>query len=388
MTKQELLENFAKQYGNSAGAKVYFAPGRVNLIGEHIDYSGGHVLPCALTMGTYGVARLRRDDKVLFYSMNVPESGKRTYSLANCQEKQEEDWTNYCRGVIWAFEQKGFSLLQGMDVLFYGDLPSGAGLSSSASLEVLMGIILRDLYGFSVTNQEIALMGQKAEREFCGVNCGIMDQFAVALGKKNHALYLNTATGEYEYVPITLEHAKIVIANSNKKHNLNESKYNERRKECEKALQELQTVIGIRWLCDLDEETYSIYQCAIQDDRRKKRVRHAVCENARVEKAVMALRKNEWSEFGKLMNQSHHSLAEDYEVTGVEMDALAEAAWQQPEVFGSRITGGGFGGSTVSIVKESVIPSFIEQTGKYYTQKTGLMADFYVVEIGDGPMIQ
>lgn len=386
--KQKLLQEFENVYGDIEGAKVYFAPGRVNLIGEHIDYSGGCVLPCALTMGTYAVARKRKDNVLRFYSMNVSSAGVKEYTLSNHDKAEQEEWTDYPRGVIWAFAERGMVLPYGLDVLVYGDLPSGAGLSSSASLEVLTGFMLRDMFAFDVTNEELAFIGQQAENEFCGVNCGIMDQFAVAMGKKDYAIYLNTSNHQYEYVPIVLTDAKIVIANSNKKHRLNESKYNERRGECETALEELQQVIGIEHLCDLDETTYDAYQTAIKDETRQQRAHHAVHENQRVKKATEALQAGDVKTFGKLMNESHRSLSQDYEVTGEEMDALAEAAWKQEGVIGSRMTGGGFGGSTVSIVEEKYIDAFIEGAGRYYTEKTGLTADFYVVEIGDGPMVQ
>lgn len=386
--KEKLLQEFTKVYGKYPDVKVYFAPGRVNLIGEHIDYSGGHVLPCALTLGTYGAVRKRQDEKLRFYSMNFPAEGIKEYSIGAFNMEDEKDWTNYPRGVMWIFEEMGSKLPCGMDLLIYGDLPGGAGLSSSASLEVLTGFILQDLFGFQVTGEQLAVYGQRAENEFCGVNCGIMDQFAVAMGKRDHGIYLNTSDLSYEYIPVKLPGMKLVIANSNKKHSLNESKYNERRKECEKAREELQAVVGINHLCDLDEKTYDVYQAAIRDEIRQKRAHHAVYENSRTRKAVEALKANDIQTFGALMNESHRSLSEDYEVTGDEMDALVEAAWQQEGVIGSRMTGGGFGGSTISIVKEDCIDSFIEGVSRSYTEKTGLKADFYFVEIGDGPVLQ
>lgn len=386
--KEKLLQEFASIYGDTQGAKVYFAPGRVNLIGEHIDYSGGYVLPCALTLGTYGVARKRADDKIRLYSVNFREEGVREILLGNYQVENERDWTNYPKGVMWAFAEKGMALSCGLDLLVYGDIPAGAGLSSSASLEVLTGFILCDLYGFGLTGEELALLGQRAENEFCGVNCGIMDQFAVAMGKKDQAILLHTSDLSYEYIPVKLPGVKIVIANSNKKHSLNESKYNERRQECETALGELQKAIGINNLCDLDEKTFDAYQVMIKDEKRQQRAHHAVYENCRTRKAAEALRANDVVAFGERMKESHRSLSEDYEVTGEEMDALAEAAWQQEGVIGSRMTGGGFGGSTVSLVREAYLESFIEGTGRMYTEKTGLKADFYIVEIGDGPVLQ
>lgn len=386
--KEKLLQAFADQYGDAQDARVYFAPGRVNLIGEHIDYSGGYVLPCALTLGTYGVVRKREDEKICFYSMNFSEDGVKETHVGTYQIEDETDWTNYPKGVMWAFAEKGMKLSCGMDLLFFGDLPAGAGLSSSASLEVLTGFILCDLYGFEVSGEELALLGQRAENEFCGVNCGIMDQFAVAMGKKDQAILLKTSDLSYEYIPVKLPGVKIVIANSNKKHSLNESKYNERRQECDTALGELQQAIGINNLCDLDDKTFDAYQIMIKDETRQKRAHHAVYENERTKNAAEALRANDVLTFGQLMKESHRSLSEDYEVTGEEMDALAEAAWQQEGVIGSRMTGGGFGGSTVSLVREEYVDSFIKETGKLYTEKTGLKADFYLVEIGGGPMLQ
>lgn len=386
--KEKLLHNFTEIYGENSDVRVYFAPGRVNLIGEHIDYNGGRVLPCALTLGTYAAVRKRNDDRLRFYSMNFPEEGVIESKIGEYEANAEGRWTDYPMGVLWAFQENSMVPPCGMDLVIYGDLPGGAGLSSSASLEVLTGFILCDLFGFSVSCEQMALLGQRAENEFCGVNCGIMDQFAVAAGKRDHAIYLDTSGLQYKYIPIRLPDAKIVIANSNKKHSLNESKYNERRRECETALQELQQAIGIEHLCDLDEDTFEKYQVMIKDEIRRKRVRHAVYENARVKKAVEALAQNDIETFGKLMNESHHSMSEDYEVTGDVMDALAEAAWQQEGVIGSRMTGGGFGGSTVSIVRNDYIESFIQRTGKAYTAKTGLTADFYVVEIGGGPVVQ
>lgn len=386
--KEKMVHNFTEIYGENSDVRVYFAPGRVNLIGEHIDYSGGRVLPCALTLGTYAAVRKRNDDRLRFYSMNFPEEGVIESKIGEYEANAEGRWTNYPMGVLWTFQENSMVPPCGMDLVIYGNLPGGAGLSSSASLEVLTGFILCDLFGFSVSCEQMALLGQRAENEFCGVNCGIMDQFAVAAGKRDHAIYLDTSGLQYKYIPIRLPDAKIVIANSNKKHSLNESKYNERRRECETALQELQQAIGIEHLCDLDEDTFEKYQVMIKDEIRRKRVRHAVYENARVKKAVEALAQNDIETFGKLMNESHHSMSEDYEVTGDVMDALAEAAWQQEGVIGSRMTGGGFGGSTVSIVRNDYIESFIQRTGKAYTAKTGLTADFYVVEIGGGPVVQ
>ncbi|MDD3368706.1 MAG: galactokinase [Lachnospiraceae bacterium] len=383
--KQTVLAKFTEVFGDANGAKVYFAPGRVNMIGEHTDYNGGHVFPCALTIGTYGVARKRSDRKLRFYSMNFEQIGMLEASLDELKPDEKADWTNYPKGVMWAFEEKGDQIPCGMDLLLNGNIPNGSGLSSSASVEVLTGFILRDFFGFDMTNQDLALIGQYSENHFNGVNCGIMDQFAIAMGKKDHAIFLDTADLSYTYAPIKLENAKIVIACSNKKRGLGDSKYNERRSECETALAELQAVIGIETLGDLDEETFEKYKSAIKDEVRRKRAKHAVYENQRTMKAVEALKQNDVQKFGELMNASHISLRDDYEVTGEELDTLVEEAWKVEGVIGSRMTGAGFGGCTVSIVKDEQIAAFEEQVGKAYLEKIGYAADFYVVEIGDGP---
>ena len=385
--KQILLEKFEEIFGNSQDARVYFAPGRVNMIGEHTDYNGGHVFPSALTIGTYAVARKRNDKMLQFYSMNFQQLGVIGCPLENLKPEKEADWTNYPKGVMWAFGERGFEIPCGMDILLNGNIPNGSGLSSSASVEVVTGFILRDLFGFSVTNQDLALIGQYSENKFNGVNCGIMDQFAIAMGKKDNAIFLDTADLSYEYAPIKLKNAKIVIACSNKKRGLGDSKYNERRTECETALAELQKVVDIKSLGELSEEQFEQYKDAIKDPVRMKRARHAVYENQRTIQAVAALKEDNVKLFGELMNASHISLRDDYEVTGIELDTLVEAAWKQPGVIGSRMTGAGFGGCTVSIVEDAHIDEFIAQVGATYLDKIGYAADFYVVEIGDGPVI-
>ncbi|MBQ7781047.1 MAG: galactokinase [Lachnospiraceae bacterium] len=385
--KEKVLAKFAEVFGDAEGAKAYFAPGRVNLIGEHTDYNGGHVFPCALTIGTYGVARKRNDNKLRFYSMNFEKLGIIESSLDDLKPYKEADWTNYPKGVMWAFGEKGMKVSCGMDLLLNGNIPNGSGLSSSASVEVLTGFILRDLFGFAVTNLELALIGQFSENNFNGVNCGIMDQFAIAMGKEGHAIFLDTADLSYEYAPVKLDGAKIVIACSNKKRGLGDSKYNERRSECETALAELQKRADIKTLGELNEEQFEALDGAIDSAVRVKRARHAVYENQRTIKAVDALKQNEIAFFGELMNQSHISLRDDYEVTGIELDTLVEEAWKIDGVIGSRMTGAGFGGCTVSLVKDEAIDTFIEQVGKAYEAKIGYAADFYVVEIGDGPRV-
>ncbi len=385
--KDVVLAKFAEVFGDNEGAKAYFAPGRVNLIGEHTDYNGGHVFPCALTIGTYGVARKRNDKKLRFYSMNFDNLGVIESSIENLKAEKEAGWTNYPKGVMWAFGEKGYEIPCGMDLLLNGNIPNGSGLSSSASVEVLTGFILKDFFGFDVTNQDLALIGQFSENNFNGVNCGIMDQFAIAMGKKDHAIFLDTADLSFDYAPIKLENAKIVIACSNKKRGLGDSKYNERRSECETALEEIKQVVGINTLGDLTEEQFETYKAAVKDEVRQRRAKHAVYENQRTVKAVEALKANDVEQFGKLMNASHVSLRDDYEVTGIELDTLVEEAWKVEGVIGSRMTGAGFGGCTVSIVKTDAIDGFIDKVGSAYKEKIGYVADFYVVEIGDGPVV-
>ena len=383
--KETVLKEFEKVFGDTDGVKVFFAPGRVNLIGEHTDYNGGHVFPCALTIGTYAAARVRNDRKLRFYSMNFEQLGVIESSLDGLKPEKEADWTNYPKGVMWAFGERGFEIPQGMDILLNGNIPNGSGLSSSASVEVLTGFILRDFFGFDVTNQDLALIGQYSENNFNGVNCGIMDQFAIAMGKKDHAIFLDTADLSYTYAPIHLSGAKIVIACSNKKRGLGDSKYNERRSECEEALRRVQKVKKVENWGALTEAEFEEIKGAIGDEVLERRAKHAVYENQRTIKAVAALQNNDITLFGELMNASHVSLRDDYEVTGIELDTLVEEAWKVPGVIGSRMTGAGFGGCTISIVRDEAIEEFIKQVGEAYEKKIGYAADFYVVEIGDGP---
>lgn len=383
--KETVLKKFEELYGDANGAGFYFAPGRVNMIGEHTDYNGGHVFPCALTIGTYAAVRKRADRKLRFYSMNFDNMGVVESSLDDLTPSDAAGWTNYPKGVMWAFAKRGMKMDCGLDIVLNGNIPNGSGLSSSASLEVLTGFYLRDLYGFDVTNVDLALIGQYSENNFNGMNCGIMDQFASAMGKKDNAIFLDTADLSYQYAPLVLDGAKIIVTNSNVKHSLVNSAYNERRSECEKALEELKTVVDIKGLGDLSEEQFEANKGAIKDEVRKKRAKHAVYENQRTIRAVDALKNNNLKEFGELMNASHVSLRDDYEVSCEEIDVLVEEAWKVDGVIGSRITGGGFGGCTVSIVKDEAVAAFQEKVGAAYQERVGKAADFYVVEIGDGP---
>ncbi len=385
--KEKMIQKFEELFGKEGEIKTYFAPGRVNLIGEHTDYNGGHVFPCALTIGTYAVARKNNDNTLRFYSMNFENVGKKISSIDELKYDKDENWINYPKAVIWAMKEKGYNIDSGMDVLYYGNIPYGSGLSSSASIEVLTGFILKDLFDLDINMTEIALVGQLAENKYVGVNCGIMDQFAIANGSKDCAIFLDTSNLKYEYASIKLPDAKIVIMNTNKKRGLGDSKYNERRAECEKALEELQTKLNIQSLGELTEEEFEANKNIIQSEIRQKRAKHAVYENQRTLKAVKALENNDIELLGKLMIASHDSLKDDYEVTGTELDTIVAESLKQEGVIGARMTGAGFGGCAVSIVKNDKVDSFIENVGKAYKDKIGYDADFYVVEVGNGPQI-
>ena len=385
MMKKKLFDMFAELFGNSEGARFYFSPGRVNLIGEHTDYNGGHVFPCALTLGTYGAARKREDNKIHFYSMNLDSFGIVEASLDDLTNKKEYNWANYPLGVVWAFKEKGHTITSGFDMVIWGNIPNGSGLSSSASLEVLTGVILTDLFEINdLSMTDLALIGQYSENNFNGCNCGIMDQFAVAMGKKDHAIFLDTSDLSYEYAPCVLDGAKIVITNSKVKHSLVDSAYNDRRNECAAALKALQSELDIQALGDLTPEEFEAHKSLIKDEIQLQRAKHAVYENQRTIDAVTALKAGDIERFGKLMNQSHISLRDDYDVSCEEIDILVDLAWKIPGVLGSRITGGGFGGCTVSIVKDESVDTFIETIGKTYLEKVGHEAEFYTVDIGDG----
>lgn len=383
--KKKLFDKFEELFGSSEGARFYFSPGRVNLIGEHTDYNGGHVFPCALTLGTYGAARKREDNKIRFYSMNLDTFGVVEVSLDDLSYKKTYNWANYPLGVVWAFAEKGHAIDTGFDMIIWGNIPNGSGLSSSASLEVLTGVILTDLFGIdSLSMTDLALIGQYSENNFNGCNCGIMDQFAVAMGKKDNAIFLDTSTLNYEYAPCVLDGAKIVITNSKVKHSLVDSAYNDRRNECAEALKALQTELDIKALGDLTPEEFEAHKDLIKDEIQLKRAKHAIYENQRTIDAVAALKAGDIETFGQLMNQSHISLRDDYAVSCDEIDILVDLAWTIPGVLGSRITGGGFGGCTVSIVKDEAVEPFIENIGKAYKEKVGHEAEFYTVDIEDG----
>lgn len=382
--KDRLYEGFKRYYGDTKGAELFFSPGRVNLIGEHTDYNGGHVFPCALTMGTYALVRKRSDNKMNFVSLNFNNAEVTTVELPELSYQKKNGWANYLIGVVWAFLGKGYKIDKGFDLAMLGNIPSGAGLSSSASIEVLMGTALKYMYDIDIDMVEIAKIGQTSENQFNGMNCGIMDQFAVAMGKKDNAIFLDTADLSYEYAPVKLKDAKVLITNSHVKHSLVDSAYNDRRNESTAALKALQTKLNISGLGDLTEEEFEENQYLITDEVQKKRAKHAVYENQRTIKAVNALKNNDIETFGKLMNASHISLRDDYEVSCPEVDKLVEIAWNIPGVIGSRITGGGFGGCTVSIVKNDAIENFRKEVISKYKEATGIDAEIYEAEIGDG----
>jgi len=380
---KHLEQKFQEVFGAPA-EKQFFAPGRVNLIGEHTDYNGGNVFPCAIDKGTYGLVKKRNDRKFRMYSENFADLGVMEFTLDELTNDKKHDWANYPKGVIKMFLEAGQKIDSGFDILFSGNIPNGAGLSSSASIEMLTAIVLKDLFHLSIDPVEMAQLGKKTENLFIGVNSGIMDQFAVAMGKKDHAILLDCNTLKYAYVPVILKDEVIVIANTNKRRGLADSKYNERRAECDEALAELQTKLPIKALGELSIEQFEANKDLIKSPIRQKRAKHAVYENQRTLKAQKELSAGNLAEFGKLMNQSHISLRDDYEVTGVELDTLAALAWEQPGVVGSRMTGAGFGGCTVSIVKKDKVDDFIKNVGEAYKNKIGYAADFYIASVSDG----
>lgn len=383
--RTKVFDEFTKLFGTEGDIRVFFAPGRVNLIGEHTDYNGGHVFPCALTIGTYMVIRRREDNVMRLYSMNFETEGIKEVTLEEMQDKKDLGWTAYPVGIVWSLKEKGFAVDKGFDVLYYGTIPNGSGLSSSASIEVVTTYALSKLWGFDISGVEIAKLSQFSENQFNKVNCGIMDQFAVAMGKEDHAIYLDTATLDYRYAPIKLDGEKIVIMNTNKRRELGDSKYNERRSECQKALELLQSVTSIDSLGDLSIEEFEEKKAVIQDPVLTKRAKHAVYENQRTMQAVKALEEKDLNSFGKLMVESHDSLRDDYEVTGKELDALVEETLKCDGVIGARMTGAGFGGCAVSIVKNESVEDVISKVGKNYLDRIGYAAEFYVVSVGDGP---
>ncbi len=380
---ESLRERFVEKFG-TGHEKEFFAPGRVNLIGEHTDYNGGNVFPCAIDKGTYALVKIRNDNRFRMYSENFREKGIMEFTLEKLENEKEHNWANYPKGMIRMFIEAGWKIDRGFDILFFGNIPNGAGLSSSASIEILTGVVLKELFNLDIDMIEMVKLGQKTENLFIGVNSGIMDQFAVGMGKKDNAVLLDCNTLKYEYVPVLLKDEVIIISNTNKRRGLADSKYNERRSECEQALADLRRKLDIKSLGELSIEEFEENKELIGNEVNRRRARHAVYENQRTLKAQKALSEGNLQEFGRLMNESHESLRDDYEVTGKELDTLVELAWNQEGVIGSRMTGAGFGGCTVSIVKKDRVEDFIRNVGKEYEEKIGYSADFYIAEVGEG----
>jgi len=381
--KEKLLTGFREIFKTEA-SNVYFAPGRVNLIGEHTDYNGGHVFPCALNIGTYLAVKPRSDKKFQFYSENFAHLGIIEVDLDNIVYDVNDDWVNYPKGCIREVQKLGITLNHGLDLYYFGNIPNGAGLSSSASIELVTLVMLNEEYGLNIDRIELVKMGQRAENQFVGVNCGIMDQFAIGMGKANHAVLLDTGKLKYQYAPLNIEGYSLVVTNTNKRRGLADSKYNERRAECEKALEILKQYKNINALCELTLAEFESLSDKIEDEIIRKRARHAISENERTILAKKALDEGNLTEFGRLMNESHVSLRDDYEVTGKELDTLAALAWAQDGVIGSRMTGAGFGGCTISIVKNEYLDNFKVNVEREYEKVIGYKPTFYVVSVGDG----
>lgn len=386
MNATELTQAFSAVFGQEPDA-TFFSPGRINLIGEHTDYNGGHVFPAAITLGTYGAARKRDDQKLRFYSGNFEDLGIIEVDLADLVFKKEDNWTNYPKGVLKFLQEANHTIDAGMDVYVFGNIPNGSGLSSSASLELLIGIIAEELFDLQLERLDLVKIGKQTENEFIGVNSGIMDQFAIGMGADQKAIYLDTNSLEYDLVPLDLGENVIVIMNTNKRRELADSKYNERRAECEKAVEELQKELDIQSLGELDEAVFDEYAYLIKDANRLKRARHAVSENQRTLKAKSALAAGDLEKFGRLINASHVSLEHDYEVTGIELDTLAHTAWEQEGVLGARMTGAGFGGCGIAIVAKDKVEAFTETVGRIYTEKIGYAPAFYMAEIASGSRV-
>ncbi|GKX65771.1 galactokinase [Inconstantimicrobium mannanitabidum] len=384
MSTIAMLKDQFKNIFNKEAERVFFAPGRINLIGEHTDYNGGHVFPCSITLGTYAVVSFNNSNKCSLYSMNFENLGKIEIDLNNLDYKKEDNWTNYVKGMIQTLKNQGHTIDKGMDILFFGEIPNGAGLSSSASIELVSGVLLRGMFNLDVEMLDLIKAGKAVENNYIGVNSGIMDQFAIGMGKKDCAILLDCNTLEFSYAPVKLDAYDIIIMNTNKRRELADSKYNERRAECEEALRIFKTKLDINSLGELDAETFEANKSLIADEVILKRAKHAVYENIRTVNALEELNKGNLEVFGKLINESHISLKNDYEVTGKELDTLAETAWKQEGILGARMTGAGFGGCAIAIVKKTSTEEFIKNVGEVYLKEIGYKADFYIANIGDG----
>lgn len=383
MERNQLMQAFKKQFGY-AGDRLFFSPGRINLIGEHTDYNGGKVFPCAITMGTYGIVKAREDDEVHAFSGNFPEIGTIVFNIHDLSFKKEDNWTNYVKGMMKYIQEQVGKLPHGFDLYIYGTIPNGASLSSSASLELLIGVMVRDVYDLKIPQLDLVKLGMRTENEFLGLNSGILDQFAVGMAEKGYAMLLDTTSLDYEQVPVELPHHKIVIMNSMTRRELVDSEYNTRREQCEAALEQLQAVVDIDSLGDLSEEEFEEHKHVISDDVLMRRARHAVYESVRTDRAAEALKAGDLEQFGSYMNDSHISLDEDYEVTIKATDFLSRQAWKEEGVVGARMTGGGFGGCCIAIVENEYVDPFIKNVGDQFKKEIGHDAEFYIAETADG----
>lgn len=384
MQMERLINTFHDIFQTNQETRHFFAPGRINLIGEHTDYNGGYVFPASLSFGTYAIVAKRNDRHLRFYSMNFEDQGIITVSLDQLSYAKRDDWANYPKGMIKAFIETGYPIDHGFDILFYGNIPHGAGLSSSASIELVTGVAIESIFNLSIDRIEMVKLGQKVENDYIGVNSGIMDQFAIGMGKKDHAILLDCQTLDYQYAPIKLDDYVIMIMNTNKRRELTESKYNERWNECAKALQDLQTELSINSLGEMTIEMFEAHKDLIKHTIDQKRAKHAVYENQRTKEALTKLEQGDLTNFGLLLNQSHLSLQHDYEVTGIELDTLVESAWDQSGVLGARMTGAGFGGCAIALVNQSKVDDFKVNVEDAYKRRIGYSPTFYQATIGDG----
>ncbi|MDG5471175.1 galactokinase [Jeotgalibacillus sp. ET6] len=380
----ESLRNSFNNYFHTNPEQCFFAPGRINLIGEHTDYNGGNVFPLAITNGTYALARKRNDRKIRMISLNFEEEGIVELSLDDLEYDETKGWANYPSGVTKLLLENGMEMTTGFEVLFYGNIPNGAGLSSSASIELATGVMLQELFQFEIDRIDLIKLCQKVENEYIGVNSGIMDQFAIGMGKKGHAIWLNCDTLDYEYAPLQLQNEQIVIINTNKRRELASSKYNERRAECEQALKEMQPYVQADALGDISSAEFEKFKQYLSTETLVQRARHVIYENERTEKALKQLKSGDLKAVGQLMNESHRSLRNDYEVTGKELDTIVEFAWKQDGVIGARMTGAGFGGCAIAIVKNTHMKDFISRLNDHYKEECGLDASFYTADVGEG----
>ncbi|MBC7088016.1 MAG: galactokinase [Tissierellales bacterium] len=381
MLLDRLKDKFVELYGDG-DIFTFFSPSRINLIGEHIDYNGGRVLPAAINIGTYGLVRKRADDLINLTSENIDL--KVTVSLEDVKYDRAHGWGNYPKGVLYFMKEREYNI-GGMDILVKGNIPNGAGLSSSASLELLIAEMANILFNNGeIPMLELVKLCQRAENEFIGVRCGIMDQFAIGMGKKNKVILLDTNTLEYEYIEISLGDNALVVMDTNKRRELSDSKYNERRAECEEGLKILQEFRNINSLCDLSIEEYNSLKSHISDDKIRKRVKHVVYENNRVNLTSTALRIGDIESLGKFLIESHNSLKDLYEVTGIELDSIVNAANSFDFCLGARMMGAGFGGCAIAIVEREKLEEFMSHVERIYKKEIGKQCKFYIAEISDG----